>query len=84
MPYVALHNHSHYSLLDGTMPVEEIVQAAVEYGMPAVGLVDRDTVAGAVQFYKKARAAGIHPVIGSEVTAAGSRHARRSSMASCG
>jgi DNA-directed DNA polymerase III PolC len=53
------------------MPVDEIVQAAVEYGMPAVGLVDRDTVAGAVQFYKKARAAGIHPVIGSEVTAAG-------------
>ena len=71
MPYVALHNHSHYSLLDGTMPVGEIVQAAVEYGMPAVGLVDRDTVAGAVQFYKKARAAGIHPVIGSEVTAGG-------------
>ena len=71
MPYVALRSHSHYSLLDGTMPVDEIVQAAVEFGMPAVGLVDRDTVAGAVQFYKKARAAGIHPVIGSEVTIEG-------------
>ena len=76
MPYVALHNHSYYSLLDSTMAVDDIVAAAVEYGMPAVGLVDRDTVAGAVQFYKQARAAGIHPVIGSEVTVGGRRLAR--------
>jgi DNA polymerase III alpha subunit len=69
--YVALHNHSYYSLLDSAMAVEDIVAAAVEYGMPAVGLVDRDTVAGAVQFYKQAKAAGIHPVIGSQVTVEG-------------
>jgi DNA-directed DNA polymerase III PolC len=71
MPYVALHNHSRYSLLASAMTVDDIVEAAVEYRMPAVGLVDRDSLAGAVQFYKKARAAGVHPVIGSEVTLAG-------------
>lgn len=68
MPYAALHNHSYYSLLDSLMAPEEIVAAARASGMRAVGLVDRDTLAGAVQFYKKARAAGLHAVIGSEVT----------------
>jgi DNA-directed DNA polymerase III PolC len=68
MSYAALHNHSYYSLLDSSMPPGQIVEAAVASGMQAVGLVDRDTLAGAVAFYKKARAAGIHPVIGSEVT----------------
>ncbi|MGD0579346.1 MAG: PHP domain-containing protein, partial [Bryobacteraceae bacterium] len=68
MGYAALHNHSYYSLLDSTMPPGQIVEAAVASGMRAVGLADRDTLAGAVAFYKHARAAGIHPVIGSEVT----------------
>ncbi len=68
MSYAALHNHSYYSMLDSTMPPVQIVEAAKASGMQAVGLVDRDTLAGAVTFYKKARAAGIHPVIGSEVT----------------
>ncbi len=68
MSYAALHNHSYYSMLDSTMPPELIVEAAKASGMKAVGLVDRDTLAGAVTFYKKARAADIHPVIGSEVT----------------
>jgi len=70
MKPVALHNHSYYSLLDSTMAPGEIVEAAAECGMTAVGLTDRDTLAGAVEFYKKARAAGIHPVIGCEITVA--------------
>ncbi len=68
MTYVALHNHSYYSLLDSTMSVDQLVDAAREHAMTAVGLVDRDTLAGAVRFYKQARSAGLHPVIGSEVT----------------
>jgi DNA-directed DNA polymerase III PolC len=68
--YIALHNHSCYSLLDSTMTVDDLVAAGAEMEMPAMGLVDRDTVAGAVQFYKKAIAAGIRPVTGSEVTLA--------------
>jgi DNA-directed DNA polymerase III PolC len=68
MPYAALHNHSFYSLLDSTLPPEQVAEAAAASGMTAVGLTDRDTVAGAVTFYKKAVALGLHPVIGSEVT----------------
>jgi DNA-directed DNA polymerase III PolC len=71
MQYVALCNRSYYSLLDSTLSVDDIVAAAVELGMPAVGLVDRDTLSGAVQFYKRAKAAGVHPVIGSQVTVEG-------------
>jgi DNA polymerase-3 subunit alpha len=68
MAYAALHNHSWYSLLDSTLSPERIVEAAVACGMPAVALTDRDTVAGSVMFYRKARAAGLHAVTGSEVT----------------
>src|SRR6266498_3434316 len=67
MTYAALWNHSHYSILDSTMSVDDLVNAAVEMEMPAIGLTDRNSVAGAVQFYKKAKAAGLHPVIGAEV-----------------
>jgi len=69
MPYTALHNHSWYSMLDGTMPVGQIVDAAVACRMPMVGLVDTEGLTGAVDFYKKAKAAGLHPVIGSMVRA---------------
>ena len=71
--YIALNTHSHFSILDGTMSVVELVAAASGAHMSALALTDRDTVAGAVQFYKKARQAGIHPVIGSEVTIEGGR-----------
>jgi DNA-directed DNA polymerase III PolC len=70
MPFVALRNHSFYSLLDSTLSPEALVHKAVAAGMPAVALTDTDTLGGAVLFYKAARAAGIHPVIGSEVTLA--------------
>ena len=67
MTYAALWTHSHYSILDSTMSVDDLVNAAVEMEMPAIGLTDRNSVAGTVQFYKKAKAAGLHPVIGAEV-----------------
>ena len=69
--YIALRNHTVYSILDGTMSVEDLVQAVHGSGMPIAAITDRDTVAGAVQFYKKARALGIRPIIGSEVTMVG-------------
>lgn len=68
MSYAALHCHSFYSMLDSTLPPELIAEAAHASGMSAVAITDRDTVAGAVLFYKKARALGLHAVIGSEVT----------------
>ncbi len=71
--YIALRNHTVYSILDGTMSVDDLVATALSAGMPVAAITDRDTVAGAVQFYKKARAVGVRPIIGSEVTMAGGR-----------
>jgi DNA-directed DNA polymerase III PolC len=68
MPYAALHNHSWFSLLDSTIPPEQVAVAAEACGMVAVGLTDRDTLAGAVAFWKKCRDLGLHAVTGSEVT----------------
>lgn len=70
MRFTALRNHSFYSLLDSTLSPEALVARAVAEGMKAVALTDTDTLGGAVVFYKAARAAGIHPVIGTEVTLA--------------
>ena len=68
MPFAALRNHSFYSLLDSTLSPEGLVERAVAHGMPAVALTDTDTLGGAVLFYKAAKAAGVHPVIGCEIT----------------
>ncbi len=65
--YVHLHNHTHYSLLDGALKVDELVNAAVANKMPAVGLTDHGVMFGALEFYKKAQKAGIKPIIGCEV-----------------
>ena len=64
--FVHLHNHSHYSLLDAACRIEDLVQAAVEDGMPAVALTDHGVLFGAIEFYKKATKAGIKPIIGVE------------------
>ncbi|MFP4501357.1 MAG: DNA polymerase III subunit alpha [Candidatus Hydrogenedentota bacterium] len=61
---VHLEVHSHYSLLEGTASVRQLVARAVEHGMGALALVDTDGMHGAVPFYQAARAAGVHPLIG--------------------
>lgn len=70
MPLAALHTHSWYSLLDSTLPPERIAEAAHASRLPAAALTDRDTLAGAVRFYKRARQLGVHPVLGAELTLA--------------
>lgn len=65
--FVHLHNHSHYSLLDGASHIDDIITKTVEYGMPAVALTDHGVLFGAVEFYKAAKKAGIKPIIGCEV-----------------
>lgn len=64
--FVHLHNHSHYSLLDGACRIDGLVNAAVENKMSAVALTDHGVMFGAIEFYKKARKAGIKPIIGME------------------
>ncbi|MBP1647297.1 MAG: polymerase alpha subunit [Bacteroidetes bacterium] len=73
--FVHLHNHSHYSLLDGACRIDDMIHAAVEDGMPAVALTDHGVMFGAIEFYKKAVKAGIKPIIGMEayVVTKGSR-----------
>lgn len=64
--FVHLHTHSQYSLLDCTSTPEKLVQAAVAAGMKALAVTDHGNLFGAVEFFEKARAAGIKPIIGYE------------------
>ncbi|WPD19807.1 DNA polymerase III subunit alpha [Thermaerobacter composti] len=66
--FVHLHCHSAYSFLDGASPVQALVERAADLGMPALALTDHDNVAGAVEFDRAARAAGIKPIQGVELT----------------
>ena len=73
-PFVHLHCHSHYSLLDGASPIEKLVSRAKDLGMNALALTDHGNLYGAVQFYRECREAGINPVLGYEAyVAPGSR-----------
>jgi len=64
--FIHLHNHSHYSLLDGAATVDDLIRAAAEQNMSALALTDHGVMFGAVEFYKKAKKAGIKPIIGME------------------
>ncbi|MFC1756594.1 DNA polymerase III subunit alpha [Patescibacteria group bacterium] len=66
MSFVHLHNHSHYSLLDGLTKIDELVNEAIENKMPAVALTDHGNMHGVIEFYKKATKAGIKPILGFE------------------
>ena len=66
-PYVHLHVHSEYSILDGACRIGPLVDRAVELGMPAIGLTDHGSMAGAVELSRIADKAGVKPVLGCEV-----------------
>ncbi|OWZ84695.1 DNA polymerase III subunit alpha [Natranaerobius trueperi] len=66
-PFVHLHNHSHHSLLDGKCRIEDLVEKAKQLDMPALALTDHGVMYGVVEFYKKAKEAGIKPILGCEV-----------------
>jgi DNA polymerase-3 subunit alpha len=65
-PFVHLHCHSHYSLLDGAGTIERLVGRAKSLGMNALALTDHGNLHGALSFYKKCKAEGINPIIGYE------------------
>ncbi len=78
MNFTHLHVHSHYSLLDGLAKIDELIAKTKELGMQALALTDHGNLHGAVEFFKKARAQGIKPIIGTEVyLATESMHLRR-------
>jgi len=64
--FVHLHLHTEYSLLDGGNRIGRLVQHVRDIGMDAVAMTDHGNVFGAVEFYTKARDAGIKPILGIE------------------
>ncbi len=65
--FTHLHVHSHYSLLDGLAKIDDLVEKAKELGMDSLALTDHGVMYGAIEFYRKAMAAGIKPIIGTEL-----------------
>ncbi len=66
MQFIHLHNHSHYSLLDGLAKVPELVAEAKKLGMPAVALTDHGVMYGVIEFYQECIKNNIKPIIGVE------------------
>src|SRR5512135_3176468 len=64
--FIHLHNHTHYSLLDGASTINGLINAAAENDMSAVALTDHGVMFGALEFYRKAKKVGIKPIIGCE------------------
>ncbi|GGA34151.1 DNA polymerase III subunit alpha [Okeania sp. KiyG1] len=67
MSFVGLHIHSDYSLLDGASQLPQLIDRAVELGMPAIALTDHGVMYGAIQLIKLCRNKGIKPIIGNEM-----------------
>ncbi len=65
-PFAHLHLHSQYSLLDGANRIDNLVAQVKKLGMGAVALTDHGNLHGAVEFYRKARAAEVKPILGIE------------------
>ncbi|HRC63915.1 MAG TPA: DNA polymerase III subunit alpha [Dermatophilaceae bacterium] len=64
--FAHLHVHTEYSMLDGAARIDELLDAAVRMGMPAIATTDHGYVFGAYEFWSKARKRGIKPIIGVE------------------
>jgi DNA polymerase-3 subunit alpha len=66
VPFVHLHCHTEYSLLDGAIRTKDLVRKAAEFGMPAVAITDHGNLYGAIEFYQAAERAGVRPIVGCE------------------
>ncbi len=77
MSFVHLHTHSHYSLLDGLAKIDGLVKKAKDSGMPALALTDHGVMYGLIEFYQKAKKAGIKPILGVEAYVARNGHTNK-------
>jgi DNA polymerase-3 subunit alpha len=66
-PFVHLHLHTQYSLLDGAIRFDDLIAKAKEMNMPAVAMTDHGNMFGAAEFYLKCKKAGVKPIIGCEL-----------------
>src|SRR3990167_4601745 len=63
-PFVHLHVHSHYSLLEALPKIKDLLKHVKGMGMDAVAVTDNGTMYGAIEFYQKATDAEVKPIIG--------------------
>jgi DNA polymerase III subunit alpha len=80
-PFVHLHVHSEYSILDGACRIPALVEKAARLEMPAVSLTDHGSLAGAVELYREAGRAGVKPILGCEVYVTDDRKAQKKGYA---
>ncbi|MBX9602630.1 MAG: DNA polymerase III subunit alpha, partial [Bryobacteraceae bacterium] len=66
-PFVHLHCHTDYSLLDGACEITQLMELVAEQQQPAVAMTDHGNLFGAVEFYNAAKEKGVHPIIGCEL-----------------
>src|SRR5689334_13303892 len=71
MAFTHLHLHTLYSLLDGAIRMKDLIKTVKEKGMTSVAVTDHGNMFGTIDFYKKAKDAGIKPIIGLEAYVAG-------------
>jgi len=64
--FIHLHVHSEYSLLDGACKINDLVDKAIQFRMPALALTDHGNMFGSIEFYEAAKSKGIKPIIGYE------------------
>ncbi|MBN1155347.1 DNA polymerase III subunit alpha [candidate division KSB1 bacterium] len=65
--FVHLHNHTHYSLLDGACKIDDLIDQCVEQKMNAIAMTDHGNMFGAIEFYKRATEKNVKPIIGVEI-----------------
>ena len=80
--YIPLRTTSQYSLLEGAMQIESIVNKAINHKIPAIGLTDRNNLFGALEFSEKLIEKGIQPIICLLYTSPSPRDQRGSRMPS--
>jgi len=66
MKFTHLHVHTHYSLLDGLPKIDDLLNYVKKLGMDSVAITDHGVMYGVIEFYQKAKKAGIKPIIGEE------------------
>src|SRR5262245_53767847 len=76
-PFVHLHCHTHYSLLDGASRIPELIALVKQQGMNAVAITDHGNLFGAIEFYRECRDAGVNPIVGYEAYVAPGKRTER-------
>ena len=67
MPFVHLRTHTEYSVVDGTLRIDDAAAAARADGQPALAITDLSNLFGTVKFYKACRGQGVKPIIGADI-----------------